>query len=83
MLKELLPTVLNSYYTSCVCKVPVLEERAGQVRRERNEMAGECQKIRRQYDMLLADYEQERKEMFTIKVQLYCQCDVNVKCIYL
>ena len=69
MLKELLPSVLNSRYTSCVSKVPVLEERVWQARRERDEMAGECRKVRRQYDVLLADYEQDKKEMFAVNVR--------------
>lgn len=69
MLKELLPTVLNSHYISSVCRLPVLEEKVGEARRERDKMAGEWKKVLRQYDTLLADYEQERKEVFTVKVR--------------
>ena len=68
MLKEFLPTVLNSYYISCVCQVPMLEERMNEVRKERRELVLECKKLRREKDILMSDCEQERKEKFAAKV---------------
>lgn len=71
MLKELLPTVLNGYYISCVNKYPTMESQLGEVRRERDGVKEECRRIHRQHDMLMEDYEQEMKEKFAIKV---CTC---------
>lgn len=68
MLKELLPTVLNSYYISCVTNFPSLEGTLGEMRRERDGVREECRRMHRQHGMLMADYEQERKEKFAIKV---------------
>ena len=68
MLKELLPTVLNGYYISCVARFPSLESQLCAARRERDGAREECQRAQRQRDLLKADYEQEMKEKFAIKV---------------
>ena len=70
MLKELVPMVLNSYYTSCVHKVPKLEGQLVALRREKEGAVAECNKTHRRYDMLMADYEQEMREKCAAKVNL-------------
>ena len=71
MLKELLPTVLNNFYVSCVHKVPVLEKRLEKMSEEKERLVRECNKLCRQNYALMADCEQERKEQYAAKVLLY------------
>lgn len=68
MLKECLPMVVNAYYISCVGRVPVLEERLGETRREKEGLALQCKNLRRRNDLLMGDLEEGKKEFFSIKV---------------
>lgn len=75
MLKELLPTVLNRHFISCVGRVPSLEEELSEVRRERDGVAEECRRVHRQCDRLMADCEAAMKETFAVKVTvMVCVC---------
>ena len=65
---ELLPMVLNSCYVSCVCKVPVLEQRLVVERREAEEMVAGWNKMQRLCNKLMTDCEHEQKEKFMLKV---------------
>ncbi len=68
MLKEILPSVLNARYISCVHRVPTLEKKLGEVMRDKERLMKEYQITLRQKDTLMSDYEQERKERFVTKV---------------
>ena len=68
MLKELIPMVLNSGFISSVCRVPVLEARLSELRRERDRELARCQATRRTCDTLSVKYEKEQKEKFALKV---------------
>ena len=70
MLKECLPMVVNAYYISCVGRVPMLEEKLGKVRKEKESMVLECKNLRRRNDLLMADLEEGKKEFFSIKVYI-------------
>jgi len=68
MLKENLPKVVNSYYISCIRRVPQLEREVAQARREREQWAGQCKDLSWRCDALMADLEEGRKELFATKV---------------
>ncbi len=61
--------VLNSYYISSVCRVPLLETRLSEVKHERDRELARCETAQKMYDTLMSDYEQERKEKFAFKVK--------------
>lgn len=67
-LKEYLPRVVNPHYISCVRRVPLLERKLGETRREKGELRQQCQNLRRKCDVVMADLEEGRKELFAAKV---------------
>ena len=69
MLKELVPMVVNNFYVSSVCKVPALEARLSEVKRERDRELARFETAHRTSDMLKLDLEQEKKENSTFKVK--------------
>ena len=78
MLKENLPKVVNSYYVSCVRRVPQLEKELAQVRREREQWEGQCKDLSWRCDALMADLEEGRKELFAVKVWTSLPTEVGV-----
>ena len=68
MLKEYLPKVVNSYYISCIRRVPVLEGKLAELRKEKEGLALQCKNLHRRCDVMMADLEEGRKELFTVKV---------------
>lgn len=68
MLKEYLPKVVNSHYISCVRRVPLLEKKLGEARREREELTMQSSTLLRRCDAMMTDLEEGRKELFAVKV---------------
>lgn len=68
VLKECLPMVVNAYYISCIGRVPALEERLGELRREKEGLALQCKNLHRKNDLMMASIEEGRKELFSLKV---------------
>ena len=77
MLKECLPMVVNAQFISCIGRVPVLEERLTQARREKESVEQQYKNLCRRNNLLMVDLEEGRKDYFSIKVGINVTSNIH------